>query len=109
MDTFCESHRGESSLEAGGAAAHAERAKAWKYAHLDHAYRFQPVAFETCGTIGPESLPFLKELGRWLRSATGEPNSYIYLIQRLSVAIQVGNSISVLGTLPNISNYFDCM
>ena len=67
---ICESHRGESSLEAGGAAAHAERAKARKYAHLDHAYRFQPVAFETCGTIGPESLPFLKELGRRLRSAT---------------------------------------
>ena len=109
MDTFCESHREESSLEAGGAAAHAERAKARKYAHLDHAYRFQPVAFETCGTIGPESLPFLRELGRRLRSATGEPNSYIYLIQRLSVAIQVGNSISVLGTLPNISNYFECM
>jgi hypothetical protein len=70
VDTFCESQRQESSLEAGGAAAHAERAKAWKYAHLDHAYRFQPVAFETCGTIGPESLPFLKELGRRLRSAT---------------------------------------
>ena len=109
MDTFCESQRQESSLEAGGATAHVERAKARKYAHLDHAYRFQPVVFKACGTIGPESLPFLKELGRRLRSATGEPNSYVYLIQRLSVAIQVGNSISVLGTLPNISNYFECM
>jgi hypothetical protein len=77
--------------------------------YLDHAYSFQPVAFETCGTVGLESLPFLKELGRRLRFAMGEPNSYAYLIQWLSVAIQIGNSISVLGTLPNTYNYFECM
>ena len=43
VDKFYESHRQESphpheSPEAGGAAAHAEREKARKYAHLDHAY-----------------------------------------------------------------------
>ena len=96
-------------MEAGGAAAHAEGAKAQKCAHLDHACRFRPVAFKTCCTIGPESLPFLKELGKRLRSAMGEPKSYVYLIQWLSVAIQVGTSILGLGTLPNTSNYFECM
>ena len=55
---------------------------------------------ETTGTFGPDSLSFLKELGRRLRMATGEPQSGSFLIQRLSVAIQTGNSASVLGSLP---------
>ena len=101
VDSFCDSHRQAASLEAGGAAAQAERNKARKYAHLDRAYMFQPVAFETCGTMGPESLPFLQELGRRLRRATGEPNSFSYLF------IQVGNCVSVLGSLPCDSQSFD--
>ena len=53
-----------------------------------------------CGTVGPESMCFLRELRRRLKSATGEPVSFAYLLQRLSVAIQVGNMFAVLGTLP---------
>ena len=30
---------------------------------------------------------------------TGEPQSFVFLILRLSVAVQVGNAISVLATL----------
>ena len=107
VDSFCDSHRQAASLEAGGAAAQAERNKARKYVHLDRAYMLQPVAFETCGTTGPESLPFLQELGRRLRRANGEPNSYSYLLQRLSVAIQVGNCVSVLESLPCDSQSLD--
>ena len=32
-------------------------------------------------------------------TTTGEPLSYQFLIQRLSVAIQCGNAMSILGTL----------
>ena len=39
--------------------------------------------------------------------ATGEPKSYTYLLQRLSVAIQVGNAASVTGTLPSDSQDID--
>ena len=107
MDTFCASRRGASAKEAGGAAALAEREKARKYAHLDRAYFFQPFAVETCGAVGPESLSFLRDLGHRLRSATGEPQSFAYLLQRLSVVIQTGNSASVLGTLEPPGLQFD--
>ena len=103
VDTFYDSHRTASVEERGGAAAHAESEKAKKYAHLDQAYQFQPIAVETCGTVGPESMCFLRELGRRLKSTTGEPFSFSYLLQRLSVAIQVGIMSSVLGTLQTLT------
>ena len=40
---------------------------------------------------------FLKELGHRLRIC--EANSYAYLTQRISVAVQRGNAASVLGTI----------
>ena len=42
---------------------------------------------------------FLKELGHRLRQVSGEANSYAYLTQRLSVAVQRGNAASVLWTM----------
>ena len=96
VDTFCDSHKLTTAREAGGAAAHAETGKAKKYAHLDHAYLFQPVAFETCGTVGSESMLFPRHLGKHLRSVTGEPSYFAYLLQCLSVAIQEGNMISMI-------------
>ena len=41
----------------------------------------------------------MKELGHGLRQVSGEANSFAYLTQRLSVAIQRGNAASVLGTI----------
>ena len=104
VDTFCDSHISISAREAGGAAALAERDKSRKYSHLDRSYLFQPIAVETCGSMGPDSLCFLRDLGRRLKSSTGEPQSFTYMLQRLSVAIQLGNTSSVLGTLeqPNL-------
>ena len=99
VDTFCSSRRSAAAKEAGGAAAIAEREKARKYEHLDRSYSFQPIAVETCGSMGPESLCFLHDLGQRLKSATGETQSFSYLLQRLSVAIQTGNASSILGTM----------
>ena len=73
MDTLCESHKQRSALEVGSTAAHAEKEKIKKYSHLGRCYLFQLVAFETLGTIGPESMPFLKDLGRRLKLVSGEP------------------------------------
>ena len=56
------------------------------------------IAIETLGAIGPKSLALLKDLGRRIRSELGEPKSTEYLLQRLSVAVQRGNSISVLAS-----------
>ena len=54
-------------------------------------YTTQPVAFETCGTVKPESMSFLRNLGKCLRSVTGKLSLFAYLLQRLSVTMQVGN------------------
>ena len=66
-----------SAKEAGGAASIAENLKeqSRKYAHLDKSYLFQPIAVETNGSVGLESLQFLKRLGHRIRAATGEPSS----------------------------------
>ena len=73
--------------------------KSSKYAHLDSNYVFMPVAVETMGAFGQQSLSFVKDLGHRLKFATDDPNSLQYLIQRLSVAVQRGNAASVLGSL----------
>ena len=97
--TFCESHRRRCATEAGAASAYAEEEKK-KYAHLSHSCFFQPVvAVEVSGSVGVESMAFLKDLGHRVKMATGEPQSFCFLVQRLAVAVQVRNAISVLGTL----------
>ena len=73
--------------------------KTQKYKHLDSYYFFTPVAIETSGVFGPKTTEFLKELGHRLRQVSGEANSFAYLTQRLSIAIQRGNAASVLGTM----------
>ena len=103
-DTFCTSNRLRAISEPGGAAAHAETEKSKKYAHFDSMYLFQPVAIETCGATGPETGNFLKELGKRIKMASGEPRSLSFLLQRISVAIQIGNATSVLGSLPVVDS-----
>ena len=49
--------------------------------------------------IGLRSLSLLKEVGRRIRSEMGEAKSTEYLLQCLSVAVQQGNSVSVIGSL----------
>ena len=44
---------------------------------------------------------FLLDLGRRLRQHTGEPRSTSYLIQRISMAIQKGNAVAMMGSLPH--------
>ena len=66
---------------------------------MTHAIFFTPVAIETSGVFGPKTTKFLKELGHRFRHMSGEANSFAYLTQRLSVAVQQGNAASVLGTM----------
>ena len=94
------SHKPSTAREAEGAAVHSETAKAKKYKHLDCACMFQPVAFETCDTARPDTIRFLCILGNALDLQWGEPSSFAYLLQWLSVVIQVGNMVSMLGSLP---------
>ena len=105
-DTFAPSHSSLACVEACAVAAQADVKKYSKYCHLDSRYTFVPVAIETSGAMGPRSTEFLKELGYRLRQAIGEVKASMYLLQRLSVAIQRGNSASVLGTI-SLSDTFE--
>ena len=108
VDTFCQSHRQRCAKEAGAAAAHAEVEKVKTYSHLDHGYSFQPIAVETAGSVGPDTMSFLKDLGLRIKMATGEPQSFAFLMQRLSVAVQTGNVISVVGTIGSTDPFDVC-
>ena len=96
-DTFASSYRTQATQEAGKVAENAEDRKAEKYRGLPASHSFTPIAIETMGAIGPRSMAFLKDLGRRIAMESGEPRSKDFLLQRLSVAVQRGNCVSVRG------------
>ena len=98
-DTLAPSYRDIATANAGAVAAKAEDGKVAKYLSLDPNHSFVPVAVETLGVIGPKSMAFLKDLSHRIKQRTGEVKARSYLLQRLSVAVQRGNAISVLGTI----------
>ena len=87
-DTFAPSYISKVAREAGLVAKHAEERKQAKYRHLVSSHIFVPVVVETSGIFGTEGLEFVKDLGHRLQQSTGEPKAGLYLLQRLSVAIQ---------------------
>ena len=76
-DTFAPSYTAWATSEPGAVAALAEEKKRDKYAHLDPSHSFTPVAVETSGAIGLQSLAFLKDLGRRLRQVTGKTEPFL--------------------------------
>ena len=97
-DTYAPSYRSQATIEAGRVAAQAETRKGSKYASLLPHHLVQPVAIETSGVFGQSTLAFLKELGKRIASSSGDPRSTAYLLQRLSVAVQRGNAVAVMGS-----------
>ena len=63
---------------------------------------FSQTRSKSAGVFGPETMEFLRELGRRLQLVSAEHNSFTYMIQRLSVAVQRGNAASVLGSAGNM-------
>jgi len=82
----------------GKVAVAAEERKSGKYQGLSPGYIFVPIAIETLEAIVPRSLAFLEHLGPRIKVETGELKSTEYLLQRLSVAVQHGNCVAVLGS-----------
>ena len=97
LDNFAVSNRGQATSGAGCVAALSEERKAAKYSHLTPTYLFTPVAIESSGAIGPQSRAFLQELGRHVQLELGDTNATMYLLQRLSVAVQRGNAVAIMG------------
>ena len=88
---------GQATTEAGCVAANAEERKSGKYSYLSPTYLFQPVAIESSGALGPTTYIFLRELGKLVFQESGEANSTSHLLQRLSIAVQRGNAVAVMG------------
>ena len=103
-DTTCKSYVQSSSRVAGAAAERSENRKRTKYRFLENNYIFCPFAVETLGTFGEAALNLVKDLGKRIRDVTGEPRSRLFLTQRISVAIQRGNAIGILASLPTSSS-----
>ena len=99
--TLAPSHRRLASREAGAVAASAEQCKKSKYAHIEATHNFVPiaVAVETLGVVGEEGSIFFKDLGRRITDETQEQQSHQFLLQKVSITVQRGNAVSVLGTL----------
>lgn len=93
VSTFAATHLQGTTRSAGSAAESAARQKHAKYEALKSCYTFVPVAFETSGVWGSEARTLLKTLGRRIVSRGYDPRSGSYLAQRISIAIQRGNSI----------------
>jgi hypothetical protein len=91
------------SVRAGAVADAAETRKAAQYRHLLATHIFAPVAIETSGNFGSDTHLFLKEISKRLKSNSGEALSHQFLLQLLSVAVQRGNTLSILGTMQQSS------
>ncbi|KAJ4434790.1 hypothetical protein ANN_23361 [Periplaneta americana] len=66
-------------------------------------YIFVPFAVETFGPWSHDAKVLASQIGQILISITGDRRCAIYLRQRLSIAVQRGNAMRVLGTLPESS------
>ena len=75
VDTYVASHINLSSVTAGAAASEPEVKKQNKYRSLSNDYNFVAVGVETSGVLGKQASKFLKDLGKKLIAATGEPTS----------------------------------
>jgi hypothetical protein len=102
-DTLASSHVNKTSLSACASAADAEDAKIRKYSTLVSQYEFAPIGVETLGSWGPCALRVLKEIGKRITVQTCESRSTIYLMQRLSIAVQRGNAQSMFATIPSVA------
>ena len=99
-DTLAPSHLPTTSSISGAAAEHAADQKTIKYRAILPTHHFVPIAIESLGAWNAEGLSFVRELGRRITLVTGDVRESFFLLQRLSVAVQIGNSVSVLGSLP---------
>ena len=103
-DTLCPSHIQQTSSEYGKAAEISETKKLAKYDALANNYIVTPIAIETLGPWAPMGLKLIKEVGKKIADLSGEKRSTSYLLQSISVAIQRGNAMSVLGTVKQERN-----
>ena len=98
VDTLANSYLKETSIKSGSAAEKAENAKLAKYDDIRKDYYMVPIAVETFGAWGPEGAKLISSIGEKIKTLTGEKRSTFFLFQSISMAVQRGNAVSILGT-----------
>ena len=94
-NTFSSTHVTHCAVNPGAAACAAEHRKRRRYEALAERYRFEPLAVETSGVLGPAITKLTGELGRRISEQTGEKRETCWLRQRVSLAIVRGNAAAV--------------
>ena len=92
---------GAASRNAWKATELAEKRKSTHYQELSRQYVVTPIAMETLGSWGPQTVKFIKDLGSRISEITGEKRSTSYLFLSLGIAVQRGNAASISGTVPS--------
>ena len=64
-----------------------------------------PVGIETFGSWGSEGHKLIKTIGRKVMEVKNEKRSSFFLFQAISMAIQRGNAICVIGTFPQSKGF----
>ena len=105
VNTFAESSVNDSAVEAGRAAAKAELSKRAKYPDMVRRFRFEPIAIETSGVYGPSTCVIVQEIGKKISQISGDKRESMWLKQRLSIAIQRGNALSILSLANHMTGY----
>ena len=100
-DTLAPSNVSLTSQKAGLAAAKARTDKMTHYKELSKNFIVQPVAMETLGSWGTESLKFIREVGQRIANNFNDKRATSFLLQAISVAVQRGNVTSIKGSVPN--------
>ena len=106
-DTYAASHLNHTSCVAGAAAETAAINKNIKYNSFTTTHHFVPIAIETGGAWCTAAIEFIQALGHKITEVTEDPMETAFLFQRISIAIQRGNSLSFHNAfLPNSNNNF---
>ena len=99
VDTLASSYTPTTSVTPCGAAEVAATRKRAKYAQITQSHLFVPIVIETLGPINMDGQRFLDSLGERLSSVSGDRRETTFLYQKLSILIQIFNSIAFRGTL----------
>ena len=94
----------KTSVDVGMLDNRQEEMKLKRYENLASSHIVMPVGIETLGSWGSMGLSFIKELGLRITTVTKENIATTFPFQALSLAIQRGNAISVMNTVPNMRN-----
>ena len=92
-DTYADSHINMTSSEAGAAAIQAASTKNTKYIDITSTHIFYPTA-----SWDVQALEVIEEIGRRATEVTEDPKETMYLFQRLSMVMQMGNALSFFNT-----------